>query len=635
MKRKLFLPVMNSAVNESSRLEYADSARRLGAKRIFIAIDRSAFFLRGENRESYMRSLRSNIEFFNGEGFYVGVWLQAFGFGDILSDAEADIAKNYTSLCSVSGNSLMGRDAFCPESEAFFEDFSAFTESIAKCRPHMIMLDDDLCLSVRPGIGCFCQKHLALIEAELGESLRETELQRLFFEGGESKYRSAWRKVMGKSHYGFARKVRESIDRVDPSIGAGFCAGYTSFDIEGFDVYELAKIYAGNSRPFVRLTGAPYWVARSRNRFENQPLGEVIECARSQYATLKSKDIEVFSEADSFPRPAYMVPASVIECFSTALCAEEGLDELFYPFDYYSSPNYEKKYINSRLKSKELHEFIEKHFHGKDFCGVGVADSLCKIEKREIPEGASERQIMRGFFNRGASLLATSGIPTVYGKSDAVIAVGEDARYLDLENIPSRLITDAKGAFILASRGFDAGFISADPTSAPEFELFENGKEKVKLWSSGEEGYYKFTLKEQADINAFFERNGESFPSEYTYKSGSCELLVYTFEIDLIPRLSALILSYGRSRSLARFCAPEAFMENVSGVYQICKRGDTGEYAVLFVNISEDPVYGGVIRLKNAHTGAELFGAEGELCGKELRLSSDIPPYGAFAVILN
>ena len=480
MKRKLCLPVMNSAVNENSRLEYAASARRLEADRIFIAIDRSAFFLRGEKREVYMRSLRSSIEFFKGEGFYTGVWLQAFGFGDILSDAETDIAKNYTSIRSAGGVSLEGRDIFCPESDAFSEDFIAFTESIAKCRPHAIMLDDDLCLSVRPGIGCFCQKHIALIEKELGRPLPDTDIKALFFEGGENEYRSAWRKVMANSHYGFARRVRAAIDRVDSTIGAGFCAGYTSFDVEGFDVYELARIYAGNSRPFVRLTGAPYWVARSRNRFENQPLGEVIECARSQYAILKDKDIDVFSEADSFPRPAYMVPASIIECFSLALCAEEGLGELFYPFDYYSSPSYEKKYINSRLKNKDLYGFIEKNFHGKDFCGTGVADNLCKIEKRDIPKGSAERQIMRGFFNRGASLLATSGIPTVYGKSDVLIAVGEDARYLDLENLPSRLITDAKGAFILASRGFDAGFISAEATVAPDFELF--GKEKVKLW---------------------------------------------------------------------------------------------------------------------------------------------------------
>ena len=33
----------------------------------------------------------------------------------------------------------------------------------------------------------------------------------------------------------------------------------SSWDIDGTNAYELAKILAGNTKPLVRLIGAPYW----------------------------------------------------------------------------------------------------------------------------------------------------------------------------------------------------------------------------------------------------------------------------------------------------------------------------------------------------------------------------------------
>ena len=48
MERNLYVPLMNSTINEKTREEYLTELNRLGAKRIFIAIERKdVFFARG------------------------------------------------------------------------------------------------------------------------------------------------------------------------------------------------------------------------------------------------------------------------------------------------------------------------------------------------------------------------------------------------------------------------------------------------------------------------------------------------------------------------------------------------------------------------------------------------------------
>ena len=621
---------MNSAVNEKNREEYARLLQGLEVKDIFLAVDRRLFFMRGVQRDTYLASLQENIEFFEDGGYSVGVWLQAFGFGEPLEGDAAKEARNYTVLRSVSGRSLEGRDAFCPEDDGFVRDYCKTLTDIARLGARMIMLDDDLCMSVRPGIGCFCHTHISIMEKELGEKLPADGLKEFFFTGGKNKYRDAWRKVMGDTHRRFAKRVREAVDSVDKTIRVGFCAGYTSWDIEGVSADELARLLAGETKPFLRLTGAPYWASRAQNRFENQPLGAVIECARSQYSRC-APDIEVFSEADSYPRPRYIVPASLIECFSVALCPFEGLSELSYLFDYFSSPVYERGYIKQRLANKELYEFIEKNFWGKDICGARVVDNREKIACAHLSEKLTEKQIMRGFFNRGAELMATLGIPTVYGESEVTVAVGEDARYIDTDRSGKKLVTDAYGARILSERGIDMGYSEMTEASSPTIEYF--GEEKILLSGAGGEGYYSFSLSNGASALSFFEIGGKKIPSAYTYKSGNTEMLVYTFDIQSIPHLSAVLLSYERGRQLADFCEPVAYLGDAPGVYQICMQRD-GEYALLFVNISEDPIIDGVVGLSRDFARAELCGASGELCGRELRLTSTVPSYGAFAALL-
>ena len=180
------VPLLNSNLNESSRKQFLEQAQRANASRVWIALDRGSLF----NREDHLERLEENLHFFEDHGMETGVWIQAFGFGEPLSYEQC----NWTRLKSATGVTREV-DAFCPEDPNFTHAYLSWVRDIAKLSPALIMLDDDLCLSVRPGIGCFCDRHMELLQKEVGNINDPTAL----FVGSRNKYREAWFRVMGNT----------------------------------------------------------------------------------------------------------------------------------------------------------------------------------------------------------------------------------------------------------------------------------------------------------------------------------------------------------------------------------------------------------------------------------------------------
>ena len=229
------VPVLNANIRPSDREKILSCLKEIGSRRFWIAWERSTLFL--ADRREALNCLRENVKYFQNAGLEVGVWIQAYGFGDPLSYEEC----SWTRLRSVTGKEKEA-DAFCPEDPDFTAAYRSWVSDVARISPDLIMLDDDLCLSVRPGIGCFCHRHLRLMEETLGEKIELSRCAELIFTGGKNRYRDAWFQVMGDSNRRFCRGVREAVDAVDPSIRVGFCAGYTSWDVEGCDPLELSRL---------------------------------------------------------------------------------------------------------------------------------------------------------------------------------------------------------------------------------------------------------------------------------------------------------------------------------------------------------------------------------------------------------
>ena len=629
MKRNLYVPIYYDLVRADTRGTYLAQLAAVGATHVFLALGREIFYANGKDRESAIENIAENVKFFKDNGYTVGVWTTSFGFGGPLSQKGAEIAKNYTRLRSVTGKEMTGEDAFCPEDKEFSSRYFDYVKDLCRSGCDLLMLDDEMCLSVRPGIGCFCKKHIALIEECLGESLEGKDLMSLFFTGAKNRYRDAWLSVMGETMRHFTKGVRAAIDEVDPSLRAGFCAGYTSWDIEGADALELTRILAGNNKPFLRFTGAPYWAAPISDRFDGQPLAAIIEETRAQEVLCRDSGVEVFTECDSYPRPRNLVPSSLLECFSLPLYASGGMGELLYIFDYRLTPAYETGYLRHRLYNRPLYEFIDRHFGDKSPLGVRVYHEMRKIEHSELDNGLTEKAIMRLHFNRGAELLGIHGIPTVYGEEcECGIAFGEEARYI--KKLPKRLVLDARAAMILKETGIDVGFSKIEAANAPGTET-ANG-ERYGLFPHSPDGYYKITLSGSAKAISSF-NSDVGFPAAYRYKSGETELLVYAFDASKIPHRDSTLTSYLRGEQLFEFFGGVAHFDRTPGVYQLAKRrGD--ETALLIVNISQDPIIDGKLHLDGVYREAELSGAEGKLCGDVLQFTTLIAPYSACAVVL-
>lgn len=634
MNKKLYIPLMDTTLTKENREEYLAWLKRIKVDAVFIAcLQRKALLFDTQERcDEYTRSLGEQVAFFKSHGFSVGIWIASLGYGDPLNDFIAQEMQDEPRITSVSGR--VAGDAFCPEGEKFTALNARQIQSIAKyAKPDMIMLDDELCLSVRPGLGCFCEKHMRLYEEKFGQAHTREELKELIFTGYNEKYRKGWQQVVGDSMRKFCLAMRTALNEVDKNIRMGFCAGYTSWDVEGADAIELTKILAGDTKPFLRFTGAPYWVARDRRRFDAQKLGEVIECVRQQQQWCDGQGIETFCETDTYPRPRYYVPFNLCEAFDVALRASGNMGSLKYLFCYNADPAFELGYAKRHERNMPLYAFIDKHFDGKKAVGVKVFDEQRKIANQVLGNELNENRIMQAMFSPAAGMLSQHSIPTVYGNNyDCGIAFGDTVDYI--KKLPKKMIIDGAAALRLQKRGVDLGIVENKGKRSFSCEQFSNCLPLNYQW--GGASALDFTLTEKASVESkFLDINGSAFAASYRYQSGETEFLVLCIDAYACSRCSHAFLSYYRQKQLLDFIGKKyPYIQGQPGVYTLCKDGEN-ERAVLFVNISEDDLFDFDIQLDKTYSSMEMLGAEGELCGDKIVVKSVVPAYGAVAVVLS
>ncbi len=639
------IPVSNEALNEYSRKFYLDAAEKMNAERIWIAIlGRDVIFT--DDRSDFLIKLKSNIDYFRKSGVEVGVWTSTLGYGGPLS-GSADVTKtgsyDFARIVPVVGGEFSG-DAFCPSDERFTTLIANYMEDIAELHPDLIMLDDELCLSVRPGIGCFCKNHMNRLSKKVGSKVDIKDLPSKIFSGAPSAIRDTWYQVVGDTLRDFCREIRKAVDKADTGIRLGMCAGYTSWDIEGVSVIELSRILAGQTKPFFRLTSAPYWVSALNKRFPGQGLNSVIECARLQHYWCKDDtDIEIFAENDTYPRPAYHSSSALCEQFDFAMQAS-GIRSLKYVMDYVSSPEYEQGYIRSHMRNLPLYEKINDAFSDKIPAGVRLFRKPQTIRESVLPDYfAGQNNVMRTFFSQAAALLSGLGIPVCYeGNCECGAAFGEDV-YAFGEKIPcKKMILDLSGAVILSNNGTDVGLKTFSPVySAPHKELF--GKEQILLSGVGknavfpkEPKLYNISLKDGAAVKSTLLCKEGEYIGSYTYFNGETEFLVFNFNALSVGEDSSLFLSYSRQDQINDFIGNVyPSIRRHPGIYSICARSQDAErISVLFENIGSDIAFDFSIKLGRECESFNLTGIEGTLesDGKGIKIHGDF--YPATAILL-
>lgn len=630
---KLYVPLMASIVTEKTRSTYMEYLQKIGTDVVMLVINRDTLFMTREERKAIFEKVADDTKFFQKGGMEVIIWTDSYGFGGAIPDKYRHIMEGEPRITSVKGNKL--DDALCPEGEVLVRLSKERIRDIAAIiHPDRIMLDDEMCLSVRPGIGCFCEKHMALYEKEYGKKHTLEELRELIFTGYNEEYRKGWLKVIGDSMRAYCKSMREALDEVDETIRMGFCAGYTSWDVEGADAIELTKILAGKTKPFLRFTGAAYWVQNSLNRFQHQKMNEVIETVRMQEYWSRESGVEVFHEDDTFPRPRYCASASMLECYDVPLRASGGVGSFKYLFCYDIEPEKELGYVKKHIRNMPLYDFIEKHFEDKQAVGVQVYEEMHKIKDVVLPdEITTQRAIMSSVFPKAATFLTAHGIPTTYDENtDTAIAFGDNVRYV--KTFAKKMIVDLKAVEILQDAGFDLGLKGKSTITVPVMEEYVNGSTWIPNNAVAKQ-YYCCELSDEAKVASYYiDYNGDKAPSSWRIASGDTEFLVFAFNAYEEKGDSTILFSYDRTAQLQDFIGFKyPYIPECHNLYQICKE-ENRERAVLFQNLGEDEIVDGQIMLDKAYQSMELYGAEGVMEGNKIILHSVIHPYASVAVVL-
>ncbi len=229
-------------------------------------------------------------EVLSKEGIKTGILIQAS-----LGHAYTIVSNPFRKYVNVND----GKEEFvcCPEDEAFLDHFSDVVEQIAAEHPDAIMLDDDFRLVARPGRGCACSYHMADFNRRAGTNMTREELYEYLTTHPADRISKAFFESQRDSLIKAAKRFREAIDKVDPTIQGINC---TSADFCDSVVYT-SKIFCGKGNPsMVRAANGTYAPLTTRG-FSATMRNFVVRSSK-----LKNNGVDiVLSETDTVPFNRY------------------------------------------------------------------------------------------------------------------------------------------------------------------------------------------------------------------------------------------------------------------------------------------------------------------------------------------
>lgn len=645
---KLYIPVINRCRSDKDLLELASDIKRTGADRVFLVFKRvlDSREMLEEKFDAFMRTKK----LFNEAGLKVSAWVgPSVGYGG-KGSCDNGAPEKYTRIVTDKGRVLEG--GYCPLDENFVDDFLNTLTYVAKTGVEEILFEDDFTLTGGKMFhehGCCCEKHLSILSERLCEKItREFISEKLYAPDG-LKYRQEFLKLMGETLKDLASKIEKCIHAVNPKIRIGLCANGSAFKMEGVTIGELSKITAGNTTPFIRMTGAPYW--------EDIPtFAGSIESIRLQTHWLSDCGSELICEGDVYPRPRHWIPAAYLENYDMILRADGKCDGILkYMTDYTSKATYEKGYIERHIRNKSHYEEVSRRFAGKESVGLNIVENINTFETAEFGDDITRDTYHDyGVFQPYVSqwFAMDNSLPTAYGRTDcASLVFGENARYIDENTLKNGVVIDALAAKILMEKGIDVGIESYKKIHAMPVEYFRKEDDYTVATANPGAVYYDFTVSKNAVVMSDFLKIEGKFgcfnehlwdtcdrcPACYFYenKQGH-KFLVYSFVAEVSWAKSVwnkgLFRSYYRQAQLVRGIEmlqgrrlPAICMKNPE-LYILCKK-DENSMAVGMWNLFADEVITPEIILDSAYSRADFYNCTGKLSGDRIVLDNDILPY--------
>ena len=474
-KKDLYTQIEIRHINDENRMTYLSDLRAAGVT--VVLLSGTELFEEGREKDEMFAHIAQEISFFKKEGFRVAFWTNSLGYGIPRSPLFDKRFGHSYRLTEFGGGTCT---AVCTTDPAFTDHCREVTRSLIRASANMILWDDDLVQSVRPGFACVCPGHLRLLEKKTGQKYTPDAI-RDSFTGGPNPLRTAFMDVMGESMTDFCRALREAADEVDPDVPMGLCASYTHYDLEGAELDDLLRVLAGKGKPFLRISGAAYWPPYAP-RYPGQDLGGVMEFCRMQVGWLREHirtgDMTLIDENDPAPRDHTIVPAALCELYDAVLCANGSIDRHKYMLCY-GPDRGDTAYLEAHIANAADYDALEEMFEGTSPVGVHVLHPMHVIRDAVLPTPyCGNFPLMAMFSHPMAGIyLSLAGIPTSYDTpTDNLpgtvsmpgmepmpgIAFGMDALGLTEAQMKRGVLLDRPAAHLLADRGIDVGPLPAD-----------------------------------------------------------------------------------------------------------------------------------------------------------------------------
>lgn len=514
-----------------------------------------------------------HIETFHRAGIRAGVWF----WPGIYPTGELKLTRQVLADGSVLAKC-------CPLDEDYLSALETYTASLAETGADALMIDDGFRYGFENrNFGCFCPLHL-----------------------------------------------RAAVDRVNPSVRIAVCSAPSSWETDGTDPETVSRAFAGNTKPFLRTSGAPYW---ADHRSFGCRMEDIIEFERFQTAAFANPDMEVMWEGDAYPRPRWNCAASYMECFDLARAiADPAVHNLKYLFEYSTEPENEQGYFKRHMRNLPLYRAIAEHFDDKCPCGIRVFEVPHKYDRMDIPERFENKSydLQLTCFNPSSKILSPVGLPTVFAGDGTGIAVfGENAKYLPETDFGKGLLLDARAAEILSARGLDVGLRGEGKGFAADMEHYLADGFHICAF---DQPIRNFTTDASAiPETTALSPDGVTVATSYRYENAAGQRF-FVLCSEAYGSVERYHRVYGRSHLLAR--AAEwvsgrklpAWTSGSPDLYLMCKEND-GTLAVGLFNLFEDEALDTEIHLGDSYRSVTFFSGSGRLDGDRVLLD-DIPPFG-------
>jgi len=620
--------------------------KRAKADRVLLAVSRRLVPAPEGMRikpDAYIDLIRDTIPLYEAEGLEVGVWIgETMGHGGALLNSVVKPGEQgapaYTPFTSITGRASSG--SFCCADPFFRADVCAWAACSAKAGAKLIILDDDWRMSLHgDGLyaGCMCDDHIRRYCELAGEQLTREEIANSVFTGGPSRYRKLWQKLMGGDMLRLAREIREAVDAVNPDCRIGICCAPSVVGLDGSSPMGIAQTLAGKTRPYLRLICAPYWAKTGAE------LASVMASERlyAWYADewRRETDAEILLEGDAYPRPRFVTPAAYLECADQICRADKHFTgSMMYVIDYFSTPGYERGYIDKHVKNRELSRKIEAMFEGKRQLGFKPAEYRELFLSSVLPDdpltgNATAYSRFRGIApgalaNASASISFDDGVTVLFG---------ENARMADEKLVNRGAILDAYAARILTERGFDVGFVDDSYLGSGASELFGgtdvvNCSERI---NHRECALRSIKAAEGAERLTWF---ADGTPGVYRYENAEgSRYVVYPINVAPDDR-STYFRAYTRQKELydaAEYISGSRLPVEITGHPDITviMAQDENELAVGIWNLFPDSVDKPLLKLTFMPSYVRTVGCSAQLTADGVVLS-EIAPFGFAGIIL-